>query len=434
MKILFNKHFLFCSALVAPVLVHFALLGLYSVNAPRLDDFTEILMFLPEWHATTNTRERMVLLFRDYQNHRYILYHALLIVFDHVNFRTAAIIGNTPLVVLCALLMVITRHHPQKNIIWLITPLLVFNLQSWRAMFWAPLGTANLLFPAAALLACYFATHTRQCLAGAALASIFLTLSHGSGPLLFPVIGIYLGYRHGLRSRQFCSWLALSALVLILYFAISPFRSDAFYYSHPNNELLAYAFKKTGLLAQGFLAILGSHLLINDASTWQPTIAIALASAELLWLGWLIRNGALRTYPVLLLWLAFLLLVALSTASARVPYSGIMQALQGHYKLLNGILLWFVCVATLDKFTQTMKDQELRPTAYILAGSVTALYLVSLMLFINPARAEQQELLADAKQWIDSGRLQFSTTVMYVKYPNKKIKAAFDGGFYDPRE
>ena len=36
-----------------PLLIHACLLYRYAVNAPRLDDFTEILTFLPDWHAAS---------------------------------------------------------------------------------------------------------------------------------------------------------------------------------------------------------------------------------------------------------------------------------------------------------------------------------------------------------------------------------------------
>ena len=192
MKNVTLKQGLFYLAVATPILIHFILLYGYAVNAPRLDDFSEILTFLPDWHAASNSYEKMTVLFRDYQNHRYVLYHGLLAVFDHINFRTAAIIGNLPLLALCALMLKSIATHPHKKILWLITPLLMFNLQTWRAMFWGPLGTTNLLYPTVGLMACWLATKGKYGIVAAGCTAILLTLSHGSGPLLFTVIAAYL--------------------------------------------------------------------------------------------------------------------------------------------------------------------------------------------------------------------------------------------------
>ena len=83
-------------------------------------------------------------------------------------------------------------------------------------------------------------------------------------------------------------------------------------------------------ILRGFLALCGSILLYNDASEpWRETLAIALGTGEMLWLGWLLQRGAMRNYPALLLWLAFLLLTIASSASGRVAYAGIAQAKKG---------------------------------------------------------------------------------------------------------
>lgn len=412
-------------AIALPVAVHGLLLWQYTVNAPRLDDFAEILTFLPDWHAAGSLQEQLAVLFRDYQNHRYVLYHALLLAFGGIDFRTAAIAGNLALPLLAGLLLWLSRRHPQRLVLWLVTPLLVFNLQAWRAMFWGPLGTTNLLYPAIGLLACWLATLGARGVLAAAVTAVLLTLSHGSGPLLFPVIAAYLWLQ---RQRQapvvLTGWLALTAVVFTLYFLVFPLRSEAGYSSVGTAELLANFFTRTGALLQGFLALLGSHLLYNDASQpWKHQLAIALGATELLWLGWLLQRGALRDSPALRLWLAYLLLVAASIASGRVAYAGIDQAMQGHYKLLNGMLLWLAIAATLERYPRWALP------AVMLA---LALYVAALAMFTGPVRSLQQALRDDVQQWQYTGKLQFIETRLYVKQPNQKIKAAIEGGFYDP--
>lgn len=412
-----------------PFLVHFTLLFFYAVNAPRLDDFPEILTFLPDWHAAANIDEKINVLFRDYQNHRYVLYHAVLIGFDHINFRTAAIVGNLPLILLCGLMMACVAKHPQRNMLWVITPLLILNLQSWRAMFWGPLGTTNLLYPMMGLLACYLTTQGTRGVIAAGCTAVLLTLSHGSGPLLFPVIAVYLYLQwrsQSCHTAVFIGWILLSILTCLLYFVIFPLQRDAGYSSHNSVELLQNIFVHTTDIIKGFLALLGSHLMYDGGNTtWKSNLAIALGAIELLWLGFLISRGVLRDAPALLLWLAFLLLTAASIAIGRVAYAGIDQAMQGHYKLLNGIMLWFLMVATL----------RWKPASHLLAFAfVSALYTGGVFLFLSPMQNFQQALMDDVIQWQKSGKLKDTETWLYVKQPNLKIKAAIDGGFYNPDE
>ena len=424
-----TRQTIFWLAVAAPVVIHFTLQYLYAVNAPRLDDFSEILTFLPDWHAAASFDEKAAIFFRDYQNHRYVFYHALLVFFDHINFRTATLVGNLPLIALCALMMKYTEHHPQKKILWLITPLLIFNLQSWRAMFWGPLGTTNLLYPAIALLACWLATLNTRGVIASALTALFLTLSHGSGPILFPVITVYLWAQ--MRAERYSScvligWILVSATTLLLYFVAFPLNREAGYSSHSSIELLRNFSAHTVSIIKGFLALLGGHLLYGDSNeSWKQSLAITLGLFELLWLGLLIKRGSLKDFPALLLWLAFILLTAASIASGRVAYAGIEQAMQGHYKLLNGIMLWFLIVTTL----------RLNPKAYPAALTLTvALYIGGLLLFLVPMQTFQKGLMDDVTQWQQSGKLKGTETWLYVKQPNLKLKAAIDGGFYNPQD
>lgn len=424
-------------AIALPVAIHFCLLFQYAVNAPRLDDFSEILTFLPDWHAAITSDEKLAVFFRDYQNHRYVLYHFFLVLFDQINFRTAAIAGNIPLILLCGLMMKITASHPQKKILWLITPLLVFNLQTWRAMFWGPLGTTNLLYPALALLACWLATLNRRGVFAAAVTATLLTLSHGSGPILFPVIAVYLWWqmRAGRYAGSlFFGWTILSVLIFLLYFAVFPLQREAGYSSHNSMELLQNFFTHTVKILQGFFAILGSHLLINDINQpWKNPLAIALGAIESVWLLFLIARGALRESPALLMWLVFLLLTVASIASGRVAYAGIDQALQGHYKLLNGIMLWFVITGTLQWLAQ--KDPVRKPVAAVVAVALAGtLYAGSFALFLAPMKHFQQALLDDVHQWQRSRKLENIETRLYVKQHNLKLKTAIEGGFYDSGE
>lgn len=419
--------------ILAPALLHGWLLYRHAVNAPRLDDFAEILTFLPAWHQAADWSDKLTLLFRDYQNHRYVLYHVLLTAFDHINFRDATWAGNVALPLLCALMLWLTRTHPQRLVVWLCATWLVFNLQTWRAMFWGPLGTTNLLYPTVALLACWLATRGTVGIAGAAVCALMLTLSHGSGPLLFPVIALYLHCHH---RPALPPWLLLTAVVFLCYFVLFPLQSEAGYRSQPTLELLQQSLATPARMLGGFSAMLGSHLLYNDNQAWWKTgCAIAIGIIECIAMVWLLRQGALRHYPALRYWMLFLLLASASIAIGRSAYGGIDQSLQGHYKLMNGLWLWLLITTTLqwlhDKHPLTLQRLPIAPCC---AGLAMALFGLSWALFLAPTQTLQQDLANDAKQFLNTGKLHQAETVLYVKQPNKKIKAAIDGGFYDPTE
>ena len=428
-----------------PVVIHIALLFLYAVNAPRLDDFSELLTFLPDWHAAASMDDKLGVLFRDYQNHRYVLYHALLIATNGIDFRIATIIGNIPLLLLCGLMTLALGNHAQKKALLLMAVLLVFNLQSWRAMFWGPLGTTNLLYPAVGLFACWLATRGTRGVIAAGVTAIFLTLAHGSGPLLFPVITVYLFVQHQQKHVSLTvltGWLTLSAATFLLYFVIFPLNSDAGYASQPTTLLLGNLFAHSWLVVRGFFAVIGSTLLFYDPQQhWRETLAIALGASECAALGWLIYRGSLRQQPALVLWLGFLLLTTASIAAGRVSFMGLDQAMQGHYKLLNGLLLWVLIAAVLDAISQHqpafLQPALLQPALLQHASTAAValcvtLYATALLLCISPMQTFQQALDDDIRQWQTSGKLDNIETRLFVKQPNRKLKAAIDGGFYTP--
>ena len=419
--------------ILTPALLHLWLLSRYAVNAPRLDDFVEILTFLPDWHQAVDRDAALAVLFRDYQNHRYVLYHALLIAFDHINFRDATLAGNLALPVLCTMMLWLTRTHPLRWTVWLCATWLVFNLQAWRAMFWGPLGTTNLLYPTMALLTCWLATRGTTGVVSAAVCALALTLSHGSGPLLFPVVALYL-YHH--QRRHCVLWCLLSIGVFLFYFVLYPLHGDAGYHSQTTANLLQQALTVPVRIAGGFFAILGSHLLYNDIqAAWKVNCAITIGLTECAAMLWLLRQGALRHYPVLQYWLLFLLMVSFSIAAGRAAYGGIDQSLQGHYKLLNGLWLWLLITAALqwlhDQHPSVLQRWSI--TALCVGLSIT-LFAASWSWFLTPMATAQQNLIGDAQQFSVTGKLHEAETVLYVKQPNKKMKAAIDGGFYDPIE
>jgi hypothetical protein len=414
-----------------PLLIHAGLLWLHAVNAPRLDDFSEIFTFLPEWHTADSLEDQLTILFRDYQNHRYVLYHALLVLFDGIDFRLATFAGNLSLPVLCALLMLVTRQHPQRHAIWIITPLIVFNLQSWQAMFWGPLGTTNLLYPTLALLGCWLATCGKRGVYAAACVAVLLTFTHGSGPILLAVIAFYLWQQRQVQPGMCLGWLVMSAITLPLYFLAFPLQGETGYPSLPPTELARNVLLHSADVLQGLLTLFGGHLLAHDYHSWKPTFAMAIGLSEILALGWLLHKGVWRHTPTLRLFFLFILLAGLAICASRVAYGGIAQAMQGHYKLLNGLLLWGLLVAVLD-FTALWHPSRIQTIRTCSVSIATISYLGGLWLFYTPMTQLQRALLEDVQQWQHSGKLTYSETVLYVKQPNKKLKAAIEGGFYHP--
>ncbi len=425
--------------LAIPVLIHFFLLYCYSVNAPRLDDFSEVLTFLPNFHEATQWQEKIRIFFSVYQDHRYGVTHAINLITDGINFRGYVLWGNLLLPTYVFLFWHTLKKHPLQREITIIATLLFFNLHTWYGTYWATILLTSLgSLPIALgtfLLAC---SSNYRLLPFAIISAIFLTYSLGNGILVWPLITAYVAVNNKRKSlpiwnRHSLSWLLAGILVLAAYFYDFHFFDKQGDGGAANiSALITQALHNAPRAIWGFFCLAGGHLLYYSGHTdWRIILAGTAGLIETLALIYLLRRGVFRTRPALHLLLAFVFLTMLSIAIARVATINIGQALQGHYKLYTATYLLLLIIATLD-WIQTHKPHLLRQSYLLCLSLASTLFITALFLFIPTVQQYHQTLADDTRQWLYSGVLQRDETRFFAKQPNKKLLRAIQDGFYNP--
>lgn len=421
-----------------PVAVHAVLLYAFATNAPRLDDFSEVLSFLPNFYAADNWRDKLHIYFAVYQDHRYGLTHALNLLTDGINFRQYVLWGNLILPAYLWLFWRALHAHPLQKTLTAIAALLIFNLQAWYGMYWA-----SILLTSLGSLPIALATFLLLCASNsraqpyAFLAALCLTYTLGNGVLVWPLavcFSLMDNYRQQkkLWDHRSLLWLIAGIVVLTLYFHDFHFLNKEGAGGGSFFALLQHALQSAPRIVIGYFCLAGSHLLYYSGSNdWRIIVACIIGIIETLALGWLLWHQALRTRPTLLLLLAFTALTMLSIAVARAATINLGQTLQGHYKLYTATYLLILIVAALD-WIQHNKPQYLQRAAHCCLLSSATLYIAGLWLFVPMAQHYQQTLAADMRQWLYNNTLKNAETRLFVKQPNKKLMRAIEDNFYNP--
>lgn len=434
MKNITTRQTIFRLAIAAPVVIHFSLLFLYAVNAPRLDDFSETLFFLSGFSEATNISDKLDWFFSLYRGHRITFSHLVYLTQQPLDFRFMSILGNVLLLLYTLLFTTTFRELSQRKTLLLLTVYLIFNLQSWRGMFWplATWGTQAVLILAFASF--ILATqHKKITIFPAVFLSALTSFTYVNGVFVWPIVACYLFLENRdtrlLHQKTLWIWIIVATSTLIFYF-------HDYQSGNPSNAaLLAAQTNIASLLfniVKGFLAIPGSVLLINDnENVWKASLSACIGGLEIILIGWLVLKGSFRKMPALIMLLAFTTLTMLVIAATRAAIGGTGQSLQGHYKLYNSTLLLLLCVGIINQISQ-IKPLALPAVKNSLVAASIALYVAALILFIPATIQQQQELAEDTRQWLFSRVLQFSETRLYIPSPNKRLADAVRTNSYDP--
>lgn len=424
---------------IAPWLLLSFLLWQSAVNAPRLDDFNDIF----NWHATRwlpahGWRESLIALFSDYQSHRYAVIKLPLIITERINFAYYSYASSLYLLLLIAGIYQTFKNH---SYVWPITAVASWcfcNLQIWPMALWAPLGSALILMPMLALWSAYFLFQSRYWLMGLLLAGLNCFTHTGGVVMLLAFISaaVLLSYWQSFPWRRTIIISCYCAVILVLYFVIFPANSGSGNHSASISTLAASASQALWQLIANTLRVFGSFLLFNQINNDKALLlSLVIGAIECGLAIWLILRWRLAQLPAIWVWAMGLALVALSIAAGRGLTIGPEQTLQGHYKLLSNIGLWLgLCSILL--LSESAKSATLWRNS-IIAFAVLS-YIAGIATQYQAMKTLQRDLLQDVCQWQaryeEQGQaaLKHSYSVLFIKQPNKKLKAAYDSGFYRP--
>jgi hypothetical protein len=432
-----TRQALFWLAMATPVAIHFSLLAFHAVNAPRLDDFSEVLTFLPDFYASNSWQEKMRAFFAVYQDHRYGVTHLFNLLTSGINFREYVLWGNTLLIGYCALVWHCLRQHPLQKTLTLSALLLIFNLHAWTGMYWASILLTSLGSLPVALGCFMLVCGDKRLLPAAAIAALCLTYTLGNGILVWPLALVYCLLENRQKQRPVFDWRALFWLMAGITVASCYFSEFNFFNREGQGgtsatSLLSRSLDNAPAIILGFFSLAGSLLLHYSGQTdWRIYVSACIGLMECLAISILVWRGALREKPALLMLLAFVLLTMLAIATARSSVINLGQSLQGHYKLYTSTLTLLLVIAHIDWLYQHKPLQAIK-LANIYAGIAALLYVAALFLFRHDIPQYHKELATDTRNWLYSNNLQRTETRLFVKNPNAKLLRAAKGGYYDP--
>lgn len=426
------------TAAILPWLISSLLLLANAVNAPRLDDFDALFTWFAQWQAASGWREHLAVLLADYQNHRWALVKLPLLFSQSINFQYYAY--TSPLLLALAVIGVYVSFagHRLRWPLTLLASLCLCHLQVWLQALWAPIASAMLILLVAGLWSAWLVFQSRYWLLGLALA-VSLCFVHAGGTLMLLALALVTGWQHwrGALSRtQTLTIGGVAALALVLYFGIFPPHSNSGYSSFAAADLAQRAGSQLSALLANSLRIMGNLY-------WRDTIdhstglrwALIIGALEATIIAVAILSGRWRKLPALWVWLLGSAAICASIAAGRGLTIGAEQMLQNHYRLISSIGLW---VALASAMLLAANSRYYRATRNICLAVAAICYLWGLYWHYPAMRQQQQALWQDVCQWQaqyhagEPAQLREASTVLYTKQPNKKIKAAYESGFYRP--
>ncbi len=421
-----------------PAGIHFFLLYRYSVNAPRLDDFSDGFGFLTHFYQTDSLQEKVDWFFSRYQNHRWGFLHAIYAAYHCIDFRSANFLSMPWLLLLLWLWHRATHNTPYHAALLICASFLIFNLHSWTGMFWITASLAAFPSIPLALLAFMLAMYREAwALISAIAISLLATFTNGNGVFIWLLVIGHLIFLQ-IKSPDHRRWFFIAVWIVIAIPTLSAFFSDWIF--HPVNtqedRVAGFAQKLLEnplLFIKGLFATIGSNLIYypKQDTDWQVILAIAMGITESIAMMWLLLTGALRKNPPLLLLTLYIGGTMAAIAASRVLFIGLHQAFQGHYKLYNSMFLLLLCTAWLDKYYSAKKNTA-NTFIYAATGASIFLYLASLVIFIPAVDHYHRELVSDTKNWLYTNKLTRGESQLFVKQPNQKLLTAVAGGFYNP--
>lgn len=315
------KAFVLAALAAPPAFFYFTVLR-FAVNVPHHDDYDSILTFMLSYQDADGPAAKIRLIFAQNFEHRIALvYVASLAIYKltgAIDFSAMIYFGALGLSGLALALYLMLPGMERKPLYFIPVILLIFQMQFTETVFWAMASISNfyvLFFSFSSLL--LLNREGRHYLAGAFFLAALSSVTQGSGVFTFAVCAVLLAFKRDFRGLAV--WLALSAVVLSLYFG---------FYEKPANHpsVIKAVFEAPVRSLEYFITFIG-------ASFPFPFIAgLILISVFLLlsWMGYHRKNKAV--YCALI----FIFLTGIAAAMTRSGF-GVEQALSSRYRIVSAL-------------------------------------------------------------------------------------------------
>ncbi len=321
----------------APILFYFFCIFIFSVNVPFWDDYDSLKQHM-DFLSTSDTQERISILFKQHNEHRIVFNKTVFVLYDflfqEINFKFLPLIGNSALLIL--FLFFYKSFVSAKNKPVLLIPIAwtLFQLANWRNMTWTLASLSNLYVLCFAGISFYFLSIERASRFYLGfLFAIFAVFTQGSGMGIFPIIWCFLLVTK--KYKESILWLAGFIIIATIYFIG---------YEKPINHPSIWAALSNQTQLWGYF-----FLFLGGFVFFSKSCALALGFCFFIFFIFLTIRKYYLEKPSLYLFIVFLILVSAIASLTRSGY-GMDQALVPRYKIISILLTISFYIVVADRF------------------------------------------------------------------------------------
>lgn len=362
---------------------------LFAVNAPYWDDFDAILGFVLRFEDAPDTPSKLLQIFDQHNEHRIVFTKIVSLVcftlFGGLDFNVLIALGLLGLVLLAPLLYWLCGSCVRTP--WLLAPAfyLVYQAQHWENLTWAMAGLQNFWSMTFAMLSVLCAVRREWRWFWAAFAwSCAAVLTSGTGLALLPTV--FCSFVFSGRKREAALWAALSAALLVGYFAM-------FRFPTATSGGISALLDSPLMYARHYLSVLGAapaalHVLA------APLGALILANGvSMLWGGYSKRNPAL-------FWMYVFLLAVGALVSWSRAQQGLMQAFSSRYMIISSLLFALGYLSLLERASARIVRWAAPCVLALAVLFNAATYVVN----VKHLEKRRSELTTGIRRWAENER------------------------------
>lgn len=394
---------------LAPICIHFLLLGKYGENIPIYDDFDVFLKFLSSYYAAPDAMQKLLLLFSQHNEHR-ILFNRLFALFfswtgNPVDLRGVLFLGNAFLALHLPVLYAMSSEKKDFSATtrlasFLPVVFLLFLPVNWNCSFWPTTAVQYYAVDLFSLLTIYLLAR-RVPAPGLAFLCACLALFSSGGGVIAPVLGALTLWMR--RERKAALLFLLGSLVAIGVFFLGYARPES--PSSARGLSLAFLKDALGYFLTFLRSAIPSKILPVNALGLAAGLCLALFFALLAVLRYDRKNLAV------FMGIVYIMANAAAVSLARASL-GAEHGMAERYAIYSLLLLGLYYLALLDILPSKFESRAVK------AGLALSLLLYATMGPFILTRMEKH------RAWTKNSLCEWSVNHTGLLYPDQSIASS----------
>lgn len=336
--------------IIVPILIYYYSVKRFAVNIPFIDEYTDSLAWLNQYHHLSTPGDKFISLFQQANEHRIFAYFLTVLteysIFGSLNYIYIQWFGNLGMLVLLFLLAKLAGIN--KNNLLTIAPVALLLFVPQPELTDLGITTIGVLLHSIFVTAALFFLNKRGTinLTIAILFAFIATFSFGSGMLVYFIGFVILFLNNEKTLKDWSVWSIAMILNIMLYFwhyRFSHGSGHIFDFIQQPVDTILFYFTFFGSIFSPFFPGKLSHYAIAGF------IVLMIFGFVLLF-----KWQRFKKHPVELSVILFLLMSAAASALTRMSF-GIAGATAPRYILYQSLFLAFLYIVCIDVFNKWKK-------------------------------------------------------------------------------